>query len=423
MQIDYLRYIDIFAQPIGLNIGGQPVYRTLTGSILSMVYFMTIILIIIKEVITYRDRSSPTLSTKDLTSQAAFHVDLHEYGLLPFFVSMYSNTEWIAVEDVGMFFTLRAQRISVLSRASDGEVQINRIFKQFSVVPCRELSDEDLSPYLYVLSNEAILSIFTNNGMCVRVGGELTIQGRGADFLSESFRFDVKACSLINPEENCAGGGDMDRVAFKFIYPSISLDNSNQSTPLKILPTADISYTVVPAIRQILTLVIKKADVLDNTGLLGDVRLTATSFSLEEGATTMANRYDSQISCPVENAFGPEGSECTSYFTLSIISGGDRVEYNRKYTTVSDSVGSIGGINGVVMILFTLLYSHINTNKRTQYIIEKVFPVLDTESIKQYDFLKQQSNVESKTRIPLWRRIFCCKCRENSEAQKQAKKH
>ena len=410
--LDRLIVLDIFATGFGLNMRGHSAHKTTTGLIFTLLYAVIILALSYQQLKAYLDKTSP-ISTSEVFSNTKYaRVDLVNQRLVPFFVALNTDTDYIPAELVNRYLTLRVHRLTWITRIINGQTLTDKVPQFYGVVTCSELSEEEKQVYDYIDRGSPLYLIFMRFGMCPKVGKTLIIEGQGSDAVSDSFFFNIKACSLPKSED-CISSSQVSRVNFKFIYPTLNFDPTNYESPHKRVANADNVFYVAPKQKQIYTVKLRESQSLDNDALTSSPIYGPPYFELSTGISTVTNRAETLTYCPLEAALGPEGSGCGSYFTFAIQSSGDIVKRKRSYRTLSQTVSSIGGLNGLLTILFVLLYRRINNIKRANFILQTVYSQMIAKGMaavkREDDVLKAEQNFAE--RIPS-RLLACCRRRD-----------
>jgi hypothetical protein len=117
-------------------------------------------------------------------------------------------------------------------------------------------------------------------------------------------------------------------------------------------------------------------------------------FQIESHMMSLANRPNSDTTCTPEDVKDYTSEvKCSSYFIYTIQSSSQRTVKKRSYTTLIDALGSVGGINGILMLFCGILYSNINVRKRNMYLVNNVYPLL-FKTKKQIEEQKRQDERE-----------------------------
>jgi hypothetical protein len=374
----YLLKADIFAERFGLNIEGEEKFRTMGGAVWSLIYLLILLGIFIQQMRSYLDRTDPVTTLQGYTTEDYPKVDLKKEKQLPFFVGSSSETNYVLDPDLRYYVTLKANRISWISiTLPDGGIDVQKITTNFPVKPCSELEGDELLPYSYI-QEDLVKELFDAYGMCVAIKDQLSIQGKGIDKFMEEFYFHVKPCSLPNPED-CATQAEVERFNFQLIRPTANFNSSNFEDPYDELANADDVFYLSIKTKQIYNVQLIRNEVYDLIGLNPQWTLTNIFYESNSPFISIQNRNLDRISCPVETNYGPDGSGCTAYFSFHIMSSGQVKVRKRAYPTLADTLGTIGGISGILSMVFGFVYSHFNEKKRAKYILSQVYPIMTVE--------------------------------------------
>jgi len=374
----YLLKADIFAERFGLNIEGEEKFRTMGGAVWSLIYLLILLGIFIQQMRNYFDRTNPVTTLQGYTTQTYPKVDLKKHRQLPFFVGSSTETDYVQVSRLNYYVTLKANRFSwITSTLPGGGVDLYRIITNYPVKPCRELVGEELIPYSYI-EDKVVKVIFTEYGMCIAVKDQLSIQGKGIDKFMEEFYFHVKPCALPN-EQSCATQAEVEKFNFQLFRPTANFDSSNFNDPHYQIANADEVFYLSIKTKQIYNVQLIKNDVFDLIGLNPEWTLTNVFYETDSPLISLQNRNLDRIYCPPETNFGPDGSGCNSYFTFHLMSSGKVKVRKRAYPTLADTLGTIGGISGILSMVFALAYSQFNEKKRAKYILSQVYPIMTVE--------------------------------------------
>jgi hypothetical protein len=194
--------IDIFAKPVPLNIGGHEHFKTGTGASLTLLYLAAILAITVQQFIAYFDKENPTTSIQGYSTEHYPQIDLFKEKLIPFFIGSITDTEYLPVEDINKYVTLRSHRLSwVTNELGNGVIDVAKLTKPFTVVPCKSLVGEERELFSYVKEDSTFHEIFMNFGMCPKICESLTIEGKGVDDFMEEFIFNVNP--VLIPTVTC----------------------------------------------------------------------------------------------------------------------------------------------------------------------------------------------------------------------------
>jgi len=112
-----------------------------------------------------------------------------------------------------------------------------------------------------------------------------------------------------------------------------------------------------------------------------------TFYDAEETVVNMQTRDYDKVYCTQEKAMGPEGSKCQSYFSLNLMSSGKVVLRKRQYKTLLDTLGTIGGVGGIISMVLSFVYNLINKRMRSNFIMKSIYTMQVASKIsRKYTF-------------------------------------
>ena len=135
-------------------------------------------------------------------------------------------------------------------------------------------------------------------------------------------------------------------------------------------------------------------------------------------------RDESVITCDPAQLQEAEDDVCPSYFTYTYQSSGEVVDYKRAYRTLSQMIGSIGGIQSLVMLALVVVYAPINRHKRNSYLVKRVYSLLvagadakraakpDSVDLMLSNILDQQQSADAADR-----KTGCCRKAKSKEGE------
>lgn len=398
------RQADIFAEPIPLNVGGNEFFKTKTGATISFIYIIAAAVITYQEFYAYFDRTEPQTTIEGYSTENYPKINLFKEKLVPFFIGSAIDTDYVPVENLDYYVTLRSHRLSwVTSKLPDDSIIVQKLTKPIPVVPCKTLEGEDLDVFSYIDKDSSFYDIFLDYGMCPKLGDSITIEGKGIDDFMEEFIFNIKPCSL---RTGCATKNEVEAFSFILAIPTATFNASNFESPHSQSPQADYLYYLASKAKQVLSFSFVENQVYNYVGFNPEWEKVYTYYDLGQPVLNVMNRNENTITCLREQAMGPEGSGCSSYFSLSLMSSGSVIMRKREYQTLMDTLGTIGGVTGIISAAFLFLYGFINERKRASFIMKSVYPMHVAEELNA----KNEEKLNSRRRpFPL----CCLKKRDN----------
>jgi len=371
---------DIFAKGVGFNIGGNETFKTRTGAGISILYLATVMLVTYQQFSEFFDTTSPQTILEGYHTSNYPKVDLTKYNLMGFFVGSLKQTEYIPVQALNRYVTLRAYKQSWLSWYAFGDDSVTKQNKFYPVVPCKSLDVEDREIFSYVKEGTRFYNIFQEFGMCPKISKNSTIEGKGIDNFMEEFIFEVLPCTLSG-EGACASQEELEKFSFNLVFPASNFNASNYEYPHSQIPNADSTYFIVPGLRQLMSVYFIENHVYNYIGALSAWSRYAVYYDMDNPLISSNYRSPTQIQCKFEETVRSSDSGCYSYFTLNLMSSGQVVVRKRQFPTLLDTLGTVGGITGVVSMVLGFLYEQINRRKRNRFIIKNVYPMMAAENL------------------------------------------
>jgi len=294
---------DIFADRIGLNINGEERYRTKTGALLSVVYMLILLIIFIQQMTKYFDMTDPITTLQGYATENYPKISLKGEMQLPFFVGSSTEIDYLEIEKLKYYVTLKANRHSwFTTELPDETVNLRRIVTGYPVKPCKELNENELKTYGYIDKESIVWSIFHQYGMCIAIADDLSIEGKGIDGFMEEFYFHVKPCSHPIPEK-CATQAEVEKFNFQLFRPTANFNASNFKDPYYRIPNADDIFYLSIKNKQIYTVQLLKTTVNDLIGLNAEWKHTHTYYESGPPLITLQNRNLDKIYCTPESNY------------------------------------------------------------------------------------------------------------------------
>jgi len=367
---------DMFAQSVNLNIMGSEKFRTKTGAMITLAFMCCISLISVQLGSVFLDKTNPQSTIESYSTKEYPRVDLVESNLVPFIWAGPNDFTYSTPAEMEYFVTFSAYLLSGVTSPINGD--ISYLKRQVPVVPCGELSEEELKAYAYIPRDTPLFQAFRDYAVCLKINFELTVRGRGDDLFREYFIFSIFPCSKA-AKEQCATPKELDDFEMQIVMPMSNYDSTNYTTPHVLLPNADALYFVTPKLKQRYDLPVQKNMILNNEGVYNSWRNITTYFEVVQDTESPKNRDETNIHCQKESIFTFESAECVSYMELAIKSSGKIQIRKRTYDSLLDILGTIGGISGMISMVLNIIYSFINERKRNNFLLKHAYPLIVAE--------------------------------------------
>jgi hypothetical protein len=178
------------------------------------------------------------------------------------------------------------------------------------------------------------------------------------------------------------------------------------------IPNFDDRYYMNPTATQLYTAKIRNRIIKDFTGLLAKWTDKLNFFEIGQTLFTQAYRDYQQYGCVPEMMWDLDENYCRSYFIYTLQASGEIQINKRAYVTIFDVLGSIGGINGILILILGAAYQFVNVKRRNIHLVNSVYPLIFA---KQDTLNAQGEKVEEKKPSGCCRR----KTKEEKEAEKK----
>jgi hypothetical protein len=436
------KYLDFFSEGVNLNVGGHAVFRTVYGSLFTVVYLGIMIFIVVMNAGKYLDKTNPVAVGEVYTREAYPEINLRQNKLSPVLVAFSDETTWITADQLSKYFTVVTQKIiwdSVLD-SNTNEVILEKKFETYPTLPCSQIpEDERKKTFDYMGEDNYYYQTLSTYGLCSQIPTSASIIGSSSDDHFSIFTFKVLPCSLSS---GCADASQMSTVNFQLLLPYSNLKVNNEGDPHDFKVAGDEIYYVTPSLRQIYTAQMKELNVFDFEGFFPSWRQQDTVYDIHSKVLTMTSRT-SVTSCTSAQVAIEDNQACLPYFEFNVQSSGVVVNSKRTYISLFDTLGAIGGTNGVIIVILLMLYGPINEKKRREYMTRKIYSLVgvkEEDLEKGMDFINRkkqarsgtgvqaegvegQSLPQTQTQIKIerdrrrWWTYICCCCRKKTATE------
>lgn len=407
MVVQYITYLDMFAMPIDLNIQGKKTFRTMAGVWFTLLYSAIIAAVAINEFQSYF-QPIPLVLVENLIMKDFPRISLKSAKILPGILFYNAEQKTLRVDDVSKYFTVAIQQTKWSLQNVGGQMAYSKSVQTYRMIPCKDLTQQELmASFGRNGSIPKISDALKANGFCPPIRTETFIQGNLQDDNFYSVSLVIKPCSL---DSGCLDPSLITGSFYQLFKPRSGVNVSESESPVKTyleaqpLAMLDSTSSLTSAVY------LKEHAVEDYIGLLPKWSLIDSFFDFESQQLTKVQRVNVTSKCSYSSIDAGDDS-CRSYFEQVFYSSGRQDKTKRKYKTIADTLGSIGGTNGVIVIIIGLLYSPINTRKRSQYLLHKVYSLLVAQ--KNNETEKKDKKKEKKESI--LRKLLCCCCKSKSD--------
>ena len=372
--LHFLRSFDLLDDPIQINVGGQGNYKTLFGSVLSVLYLIIAISFVAYQMIGYFDLSSPQSFYESSSTPNYPLFNIRDSKMIPLPVFRIGTTFLNASLVPDMFLVMYDQYYKTVTYSSTSNAsQVNSTHTFYNVIPCGSLSDEEKTYFDFLDKNSYVYSMIMTYALCPMTltsnfSASMFVEGSITSDVQREVNIYVYPCNnTSNPQCNNTINP---KVSFGFINPNLLTLVGNLDQPLQLTMTMKDLYFPNQNTLQSIQVSLGQRVVSDYGYKY--LAWTNTSKSLHMSSVTSNSQFVSF-------------NQNQPYMRYILRSSQDLVVVRRVYLSVSDIVGKIGGVNGVLFVFFALIYRYFYNSKRDLHIIKSLYPSIfqDLESSGQ----------------------------------------
>ena len=351
---------------------GHPTHRTYIGTLFTVAYIRAMVAIVWTEIESYLDTSSPIAVGESFTQAKYPNVNLPKNKIYPVLLGYSNETELIKVEDFAQYITIKIQRTTWIELTKPtGEKYFEKGIELFEAVPCKYLSSKRKRTLDYMDSSPLFKETVVEYGICPDIPLNLSVEGKGTDSFYSTFDFQIFPCSLLS---GCRSQNDIVKSNFQMVLPTSNLDISNLEEPISFRPTADDVFYINPTSSQVFSIKLKKFTVKDYIGLMPTWKERLSIHDIGSDTTTI-NYRNNKIVCDFAEVIEDDNDICQPYLHFSFQSSGVLILNKRSYKTSGETIGAIGGMNSILVIILVLIYGPINENLRKEHIRSRVYDI------------------------------------------------
>ena len=405
MFLERLKFIDLFAPEIKLNIEGKRRLQTYTGAVFTVAYLVLLILATSYISKNYMRKEKPISLFEPSVAGEYPRVDLRKNGLVPIIFGYYDDTNVIEAKHLPRYVTVQAVKQSWVTQEIDGRLEEHLFQEHIKTAPCSELTESQKKHYDYINPSNYLYETMGSIGYCVADDDNLFVAGKGTDKVFVQFVVKIKPC-ILGPE--CVSADKLSTFNMAVALPQTSLNFSSLENPYRQTLGADTFFYITPKITQLYNSRLQFNEVNDYVGLLPDWEKRADFFDIKDTIFNVGYRDAALITCTEATVSSP--TDCPSYLEFKIQSSGYVNSFNRRYKTLSETFGEIGGVNGALLLGFTLIYMVYSWSTRDKLVLKRVYGKLlnnkslsdiiegqTTQKVSSKGFCQKKSKEEQQT--------------------------
>lgn len=391
--VSYLKRIDVLGEPVSLTVDKKSTYQTYIGALFSVVFFCTFGWGVYFFFLDYIDTTSP--SSLQIQSESRIYPKFNMYReqvIPPIFIAD-KNSKLALAGDIRKYGTFVAIRKTYDVGLNQNVVGLQIKNEQIEIVKCSELPSE-LDDVLYGSWNEdsVLKTIKNENGLCLKPKTEedFTIEGKPTDDKFSTIKIVFLPC-LKSPD--CIPITELVRSFVSIAQNAKSLNISNKYNPITIVPKVEDFLPLSPSWTSNFVRNIKTNRIQDSSGTFSKEVERAKYLDVGRQELAQSFRDITQFTC---TALQYASSTCLPYITIEYFSSGTDQALFRTYTGILDTLGNIGGLKEVIMIVFAFIYSFYHDRSMKKYMINKIY---DSKGIFEYAKLQKDKSPAGRDKV------------------------
>lgn len=349
-----LKSLDIYGGKFEMNLGKKRgSFKTIFGSLLTLMFVTLVILSIYIFVSKYIDTSNPQITVSSEVAADYPQMDLYSERILVGFI-FFNGTGFVNADNVARYATFTG----VVSRMTINGSAQNPVIEKSPIIyePCKNANKESgILDSAFTATNSSHL--FLEVTLCPNHDSlkKWVIEGNIATPPFSMVNLMVYPCSL--PDKNqCAS---LKELAVSSIYSpqmSKSVDYADKMDPVKSSINTNTELLINPLIMSKQLLYYQRNRIVDDNYDFRQPELTHEFVNLDEIISSSGIR-DGGIYCSPEKL---ASGECQPYLHLQLKSGNKITTVHRKYEKIFATISELGGFGDLIYIIFAFFYMFYN---------------------------------------------------------------
>ena len=375
---NYLDNFNIYGINIPLRYHQNSYFSSSIGILFSILTFLSLIGIIIKNIIELFNYSNFSL----IQSSAPYDSRI-DFSEIPLMLGLIDNEGKLYSIDES-FFSLSVKKIikNPIFNEKNHFSGLNISINNLTLEKC----NESIHFYNY---KEKFVNYSKDTFLCLKPGQDLNIKGQVRETRTgyETIRIDVILCNK-NTSNNCKNDKQINReLNNKFlilIYLSQSPDHFNINNPVRTVAKTSIFYLSKKNPKEFLFFFTPSAYYTDNGLLFSNEKI----FRFPDFSDIQIDFLNSNSS-----STGEENTIFSLFFTCNEYN----VRYQRKYTKISQVFSSIGGIIQIFLIVFQTLTEYLGSKNLIEEITDNLIFNRNNDNKNKTIKLKTGSSIIRKS--------------------------
>ena len=205
--------------------------------------------------------------------------------------------------------------------------------------------------------------------------------------------YGVFPCTLPDPSD-CASGPEIDKTDLIFVYPETIVNGKDYKNPVTAQPNTDFKIAMDHQHRQMWSSSIRINKIMDETSEFFSAKQKATFLDFENTRLYTVSRDGTKMHCKPEEIIGPN---CSAYALFDFLSGPTTQIITRKYVTIFQTLGNIGGIFELILAIVGVFYIYFKRRTKDNILREIIYKRSSKEysdvlhDLKRNEILKKMS--------------------------------
>jgi len=384
-----MRMIDIYAQPLKLNLNGNYKLKTSIGG------YFTIVTVIIMVFYTWFQakelylKKNPSIYNQKITMDQANLITFDKDSFSPFFFQIFDLNEKPFIEPSVLNIKLRTKRIIKSKIQNITIIDINtcekKHFNKFD-----NSSQQGRKSYDFIIKNQYF---------CTELKENLNISGSYIEDDLTMIQILVYPCRNSTGNVVCKSQKEIDQIIWNkrlflsFFYPLLSINLNDYSNPITFNLKEDYYYLPQTFNYKYFTYGVDVVLISTDGGYINkdDWEASGNSINLISNDIRNINDYDPH------------------FFSIDILSTFYKDSFTRSYIKIFDIISICGGLFNTIRLFFLYLTNFLFDFEVTEIMMNNVFAFKDpfraveieNETDKHYkttlnDIKRMDKNVEKK---------------------------
>ena len=390
-----VKIADLMSKEAKLNIEGSAGVNTYIGVIFSAIYIVILAAASVYAFRNYFNTSNPISSNQYYYQVEAPKISLAEEKIVPFMIA-YDRDGLLVADKIPQYTYIEVAQERWITSADPATNATSISLEQtiMDVVPCSNLTANELAAYSYVKNGTVLYSQMMTNGLCIRANDSFIIEGMNIDPYSSCINYRIKPCIL---GAQCQPLDALMKFAYYLVFPMTNLNLSNHKEPKVLTSTMNTLFYASPTLFQYYYVYVGSnsiSDYEDNSVFMPGWSEKEFFHDIQDTTFSVGNRNQSMITCDPSQVGANGTMDCDSYMEVYIESSLKYQTIKRSYQTIFTTFGIIGGVHNAIFISLFLIYTYYNDKVRSNYLVDQVYPFLQDSFLQSIRLPNQSSKVQ-----------------------------